>query len=210
MKFCSECGGRLRTTETTVKRKSFMCAACSKAHYHNPRVVVGCIAYHGDRLLMCRRAEEPARGLWSIPSGYLECGETLEQATAREAFEETGVALDPDQLDLYNVINMTDIEQVCILFRVGLPEVPRLCAGPECLEVAFMSEVQVARLSLAWQPSLGMETRDFFQQLRTGNFAIRLVRLASACGSIYSCRSYPLAADSGPIGTEVRGVTCPN
>jgi ADP-ribose pyrophosphatase YjhB (NUDIX family) len=150
------------------------------------------MAYHGDRILMCRRAEEPARGLWSIPSGYLECGETLEQAAAREACEETGVVLDPDKLELYNVINMTDVEQVCILFRIGLSQEPRLRAGPECLEVAFMSEDQVSCLNLAWQPSLGTETRDFFRQLRSGDFAIRLVRLASAGGATYACRSYPL------------------
>jgi ADP-ribose pyrophosphatase YjhB (NUDIX family) len=165
---------------------------CSKTHYRNPCIVVGCIAYHGDRILMCRRAEEPARGLWAIPTGYVECGETLEQAAAREALEETGITLDPDKLDLYNVINMTDVEQVCILFRIGLLQQPRLRAGPECLEVAFISEDQVSSLNLAWQPSLGTETRDFFQQLRIGDFAIRLVRLASAGGAAYACRSYPL------------------
>lgn len=151
---------------------------------------------------MCRRAHEPARGLWSIPSGYLECGETLEQATARETFEETGVVLDPDKLDLYDVINMTDAEQVSVLFRINLPTEPTLRAGSECFEVSFMSEAQVATHQLAWPASLSVETRDFFRQLRLGDFAIRLVRLASASAGSYSCRSYQIIGGCGSEGTR--------
>jgi len=127
---------------------------------------------------------------------------TLEEATARETFKETGVVFDPYRLDLYNVINMTDVEQVCILFRIGFSKAPTLRAGSECLEVAFMSEDQIATLDLAWQPSLGTEIRHFFQRWRLGDFAIRLVRLASAGGATYSCRSYPLrsaSSGSGPM-----------
>ena len=115
-----------------------------------------------------------------FPRGTSSAVRTLEEATARETFEETGVVFDPDRLDLYNVINMTDVEQVCILFRMGFSKAPTLRAGSECLEVAFMSEDQIATLDLAWQPSLGTEIRHYFQQLRLGDFAIRLVRLASA------------------------------
>jgi ADP-ribose pyrophosphatase YjhB (NUDIX family) len=141
---------------------------------------------------MCRRAEEPARGLWSIPLGYLESGETLEDAAAREIYEETGVVVDPKLLDLYNVINMTDVEQVCILFRVGLSTYAKPQPGVECLDVDFMSADQLPFHQLAWQSSLGRETREFFQQLSRGRFSIRLVRLASASGGMYSCRSYAL------------------
>jgi ADP-ribose pyrophosphatase YjhB (NUDIX family) len=197
MNYCSECGARLLERHTTDAARSILCPGCSKAHYRNPCVTVGCIAYHGDRILMCRRAEEPASGLWSIPSGYLECGETLEQATVRETLEETGVVIDPEMLDLYNVINMTDVEQVSVLFRMRLFEEPKVLAGLECADAAFMSEKQIAALKLAWEPSLGIEIRDFFQQLRTGSFSIRLVRLASAAGAAYSCRSYTLVAANG-------------
>ncbi len=202
MKFCSACGARLPALDTADLANSILCPSCSKSHYRNPCVTVGCIAYHGDRVLMCRRAEEPASGLWSIPSGYLECGETLEQATARETLEETGVVIDPEMLDLYNVINMTDAEQVSILFRTRLSDAPKVLVGAECAEAAFMSENQIATLDLAWQPSLGMEIRDFFQQLRTGNFAIRLVCLASAAGASYSCRSYTLIAGNNGFGRK--------
>jgi ADP-ribose pyrophosphatase YjhB (NUDIX family) len=200
MKYCNECGARLLARANPGEPRWFVCSACSKPHYRNPCIVVGCLAHYGGRILMCRRAEEPARGLWSIPSGYLECGETLEQATAREILEETGVSIDPAKLDLYNVINMTDVEQVCILFRIALPEEPAPSPGRECLEVGMMSEEQIARLELAWPPSLEMETRDFFQQLRLGEFTIRLVRLGSP-GAVYACRSYPLLDRAGSCRT---------
>jgi ADP-ribose pyrophosphatase YjhB (NUDIX family) len=193
MKFCSECGARLPVDEIAIRGQCVVCAVCAKSHYHNPRVTVGCLAHYESQILMCRRAEEPARGLWSIPSGYLECGETLEEATARETFEETGVRVDPAKLELYDIINMTDIEQICVLFRVRLASAPIVSVGTECLEVSWMSENQIATHRLAWQAPLETEIRDFFQQLRAGIFAIRLVTLASTSGTEYSCRSYALS-----------------
>jgi len=150
---------------------------------------------------LCAVAQKsPHAACGRFPRGTSSAVRTLEEATARETFEETGVVFDPDRLDLYNVINMTDVEQVCILFRMGFSKAPTLRAGSECLEVAFMSEDQIATLDLAWQPSLGTEIRHYFQQLRLGDFAIRLVRLASAAGATYSCRSYPLRSASSGSG----------
>jgi ADP-ribose pyrophosphatase YjhB (NUDIX family) len=57
-----------------------------------PEVCVGAVAVAGDRLLLVRRAQEPGRGLWSVPGGRVEAGETLADAVVRELAEETGVA----------------------------------------------------------------------------------------------------------------------
>jgi 8-oxo-dGTP diphosphatase len=56
-----------------------------------PLVGVGAVVVRDGALLMVRRAKDPARGLWSVPGGRLEHGETLAQAAAREVLEETGV-----------------------------------------------------------------------------------------------------------------------
>ena len=79
---------------------------------------------------MCCRAHPPAQGQWAPPSGYLESGESLEDAAARETFEETGVHVDPAKLELYAVINMTAIDQIAISFRVELPTIPQFRPAP--------------------------------------------------------------------------------
>ena len=64
----------------------FVCAACGTIHYQNPKVVVGCLPEWEDRVLLCRRAIEPRHGLWTLPAGFLENGETIHAgAHARNA-----------------------------------------------------------------------------------------------------------------------------
>jgi len=58
-----------------------------------PIVGVGAVIIDRDRVVVVRRAGEPALGEWSIPGGVLELGETLRQGAAREALEETGLAV---------------------------------------------------------------------------------------------------------------------
>jgi 8-oxo-dGTP diphosphatase len=57
-----------------------------------PELCVGAVAVAGDRLLLVRRGRDPGRGLWSVPGGRVEAGESLAQAVERELVEETGVA----------------------------------------------------------------------------------------------------------------------
>ena len=56
-----------------------------------PEVAVGAIAVDDDRLLLVRRGHGPAAGLWSVPGGRVEPGETLAEAVVRELGEETGL-----------------------------------------------------------------------------------------------------------------------
>jgi hypothetical protein len=54
-----------------------VCDACGVVHYQNPKIVVGCIPEWEDRILLCRRAIEPRYGLWTLPAGFMENGETV-------------------------------------------------------------------------------------------------------------------------------------
>lgn len=56
-----------------------------------PVVSVGVLVVHGGRILLAQRGHEPAEGLWTFPGGVVELGETLEEAAAREVWEECGV-----------------------------------------------------------------------------------------------------------------------
>lgn len=145
---------------------------------------------------MCRRANPPAQGQWSLPSGFLECGETLEEAAARETLEETGIAVEPANLELYAVSNITEIDQVAVTFRVEVGAKPGVRVGPECLEVAFLSEGQLGQKQVAWRESYGNESERFFGELRSGRFTIQLATLGSKGGGDFRAREYRLASAS--------------
>jgi ADP-ribose pyrophosphatase YjhB (NUDIX family) len=150
---------------------------------------------------MCRRAYEPGLGQWSPPSGFLECGESLEEGASRETFEETGLVIKPTDLELYAVVNMTAIEQVAISFRVELVSLPSLKTGLECLEVAFLSEEEISRKNLAWRESIGTTPRQLFGEIRSDRFSIQLISIGSGSGVGFKSRVYTIASKtlSGPI-----------
>jgi 8-oxo-dGTP diphosphatase len=58
-----------------------------------PRVAVGAVVKKDDRFLLVRRSQDPGKGLWAIPGGSVELGETLQQAAEREIKEETGITI---------------------------------------------------------------------------------------------------------------------
>ena len=58
-----------------------------------PVVGVGAVVVHEGRVLLVKRGAAPSRGLWAVPGGALELGETLQQGAEREILEETGVAI---------------------------------------------------------------------------------------------------------------------
>jgi len=117
-------------------RERSVCPDCGYVAYENPKVVVGSVVVSGGAVLMCRRAIEPRRGYWTLPAGYLELGETLEEGAAREAMEEAqaDIALD----GLLGVFSIARISQVLMIFRARFRDgQPRFAAGPESLEVAL-------------------------------------------------------------------------
>lgn len=197
MRYCSECGNPIsRQLVAGDGRERYACAACGTIHYQNPRIIVCCIVHSSDKILMCRRAHEPALGQWTLPSGYLECGETLEEGAARETLEETGIAVDPSELELYAVSNMTAIEQIAVTFRLEVGAEPVVHAGAECCEVAFLTEEQTHQNEIAWRESFGDGPRRFFQELRSRHFTIQLSTLGSKSGDDFRSREYPIASTS--------------
>lgn len=68
--------------------KRHVCTSCGEVHYINPRIITGCLGIWKEQILLCQRAIEPAKGKWTLPAGFLELGEPLEDGAKRETYEE--------------------------------------------------------------------------------------------------------------------------
>src|SRR5205807_2557843 len=109
----------------------FVCDTCQTIHYQNPKLVVGCLPEWGDQVLLCRRAIDPRIGFWTFPAGFMEQGESAEQAAARETMEESQA--DVEITSLYAVFSLPHISQVYMIFR-GAMRSSDHGAGSESLE----------------------------------------------------------------------------
>jgi ADP-ribose pyrophosphatase YjhB (NUDIX family) len=113
-------------------RERLVCDACGFVDYENPKIVVGSVVRVGDGVLLCRRAIEPRHGFWTLPAGFMELHETVEEAALREAWEEARARLRITAL--LAVYSIPRISQVQIMHLAELVE-PGFAAGPESLEV---------------------------------------------------------------------------
>lgn len=178
LRFCAHCGTRLkRRWNAREQRSRRACPQCNTVVYENPKVLVTTIVTWGDKVLLCQRAEPPAQGRWNAPSGFMECGETLEEAAAREIREETRVCIDPDELHLYAVSTLRNISEVYVSFRAEARE-PRVECGSECLEARYFTEEEFPWDRLAYPEMIGF-FRLFFRERRAGAFSIHLTHLDS-------------------------------
>jgi 8-oxo-dGTP diphosphatase len=74
-----------------------------------PLVGVSTVVHHDGKVLLVERSKPPWQGLWSLPGGHVEWGETLREAAVREVLEETGVTVEISRLvDSIDVINRED------------------------------------------------------------------------------------------------------
>jgi ADP-ribose pyrophosphatase YjhB (NUDIX family) len=118
-------------------RERLVCPSCGHIAYENPNIVVGSVVVEAGRVLLCRRAIEPRRGYWTLPAGFLEMGETVEEGARREAQEEAQahIALD-GVLAIYSI---SRIGQVQLIFRARFDGPPAFAAGPESEAVALFA-----------------------------------------------------------------------
>lgn len=172
MKYCSHCGEpvELRIPEGD-DRSRFICVNCSFIHYENPRLIVGSVPLHGDRVLLCRRAIEPRRGFWTLPAGFMENGESSLAGAQRETWEEARARLVDSSATLYRVFDLPYINQVYMFYRGELMD-GAYGVGPESLEVALFDERDIPWEELAF-PVVVETLQEFFADRRSGHFPVR-------------------------------------
>ncbi|MEE4202436.1 MAG: NUDIX hydrolase [Halieaceae bacterium] len=170
MKFCTQCGGALALTiPAGDDRERHVCTQCGHIHYQNPRIIVGCLPTHEDRVLLCRRAIEPRYGKWTLPAGFMENGETTAEGAARETWEEAEAKA--THMTLYRVFDVPQIHQVYVFYRCGVED-GRYGAGPESLETALFDEADIPWDQLAF-PVVSELLTEFFEDRVCGDYPVR-------------------------------------
>lgn len=175
MRFCSHCGSA-RLEQRVPDGDSLprtVCAQCATIHYENPKVVVGCLPEWEDRVLLCRRAIEPRLGLWTLPAGFLENGETVTAGAVRETLEEANARVSVH--DLYSMISLPQINQVYMMFRAGLTDLD-FGPGPESLEVELFPESRIPWETMAFR-TITRTLRNYFLDRKHGAFPLRISAL---------------------------------
>lgn len=149
MKFCQSCGSTVNIQiPDGDNRERHVCADCGEIHYQNPKIIAGCLPIWQDKVLLCKRAIEPRLNTWTLPAGFMENGESLEQAAFRESVEEANAAL--ENLRLYTVISLPHISQVYMMFLAELTNT-EFFPGVESLETELFSEDQIPWDDLAFK-----------------------------------------------------------
>ena len=175
MIYCSNCGTRvIEKVPEGDSRRRHVCTACHTVHYQNPKIVAGCIPLWDDRLLLCKRAIEPRYGLWTLPAGFMENGESTEQAAARETLEEAQAMV--GNMELYGVFSIPHINQVYMMFR-GHLQTADFAPGDESLDVRLFEEHEIPWEQLAF-PVVRLTLERYFTDLRKNHFPVYVENIA--------------------------------
>lgn len=167
MKFCSECGKPVvfRIPEGDNLPR-YVCEHCQTIHYQNPKIVTGCIPVWEDKVLLCKRAIEPRHGLWTLPAGFMENNETMEQGAMRECYEEATARVELQ--GLYALFSLPHINQVYVMYRARLLDLD-FAPGSESLEVELYLEKDIPWQQLAFR-TISHTLEFYFADRQSGNF----------------------------------------
>lgn len=176
MSFCTACGhltqDKVPLGDHQIRQ---VCVNCDTIHYVNPKVICGALAIWQDKVLLCRRAIEPRYGLWTLPAGYMELFETMEQGSARETREEAEAEVDIEHL--YCMYNIPRIGQIYVLFKAQLID-GKFGAGEESIESRLFAEHEIPWEQLAF-PSVERTLRHYFADKKQQNYPLHLETLGS-------------------------------
>lgn len=165
MKFCSTCGAPVELIIPDGDHlPRHVCTACKTIHYQNPRIIAGCVPQWQGRILLCKRAIEPRRGYWTIPAGFMENGEAVQEGAAREAMEEALANVEIGSL--LAIVNVIRAHQVHIMYRARLLDT-NFGVGPESLEVNLYDEDAIPWGDIAFL-SVEFALRRYFDDRRAG------------------------------------------
>jgi len=149
IKHCKACGSPTQyVVPPDDNRERATCTVCGTVHYENPLNVVGTVPIWNDKVLLCRRNIEPRYGLWTLPAGFMELGETAAEGALRETIEEAGARIELGEL--YTLLNVVKVGQLHLFYRARLLDTD-FAPGPETIEAQLFSEAEVPWEEIAFR-----------------------------------------------------------
>ncbi len=151
--FCPQCGHALERREVEDHRIRPVCPGCGWIVYMNPPIAVGVVATDEQgRVVLVRRGENPGKGLWGLPAGFMEIDETTEETARRECLEETGLEVELHELwgvwSFFHSYKQTS--GVLILYRATITG-GQATAGSDSVEVRLFSPGEIPYDELAFE-----------------------------------------------------------
>jgi ADP-ribose pyrophosphatase YjhB (NUDIX family) len=166
---CRACGSQVTyRVPAGDNRERAVCTACGEVHYENPINVVGTLPVWDGMVLLCRRNIEPRYGLWTLPAGFLELGETSAEGAVRETVEEAGARI--ELLGLFTLLNVVRAGQLHLFYRARMVDT-HLDPGPETIEARLFPEHEIPWDALAFR-TVRLTLEHFFADRRDGVFGI--------------------------------------
>jgi ADP-ribose pyrophosphatase YjhB (NUDIX family)/chorismate mutase len=159
-KFCPICSSKNLKQEN---KDLIKCQNCQFEWYQNPKPAANCICIDKDfRMLLTKRAFEPKKNYWGLPGGFVNTGETLEEATVREIKEELGIEIETERLKyffsdkdkyLYQEVNY---DTVGVVFELKLDdaEISKIKPNDDVLEIQFFTIDKIPWEKLAFTSTL--------------------------------------------------------
>lgn len=165
IKFCQWCGGPTKHEIPDGEEKlRAICTHCGKIAYQNPKMVVGCLIEHEGKVLLCKRNIQPSHGLWTLPAGYLEVGESAAQGAMRETWEEAGATV--EVISPFAQLDIPLIGQTYVIFLAKLKNL-HFAPGPESLECRLFALDEIPFDSLAFS-SIYVTLNLYLEDLKKG------------------------------------------
>ena len=175
IKFCNACGAEVKKiVPKDDDHARAVCIQCGNIQYENPKMVVGCLPVRDGRVLLCKRNIEPRKGLWTLPAGYLENGETVQDGAMRETFEETGSRV--KIIAPYRMFNIVFVHQIYFMFRAELMD-ENFGPTTESLEVRLFDLDLIPWNNIAFEV-IRQTLKDFLQDREREAFDFRIKDLA--------------------------------
>jgi ADP-ribose pyrophosphatase YjhB (NUDIX family) len=172
MKYCSECGHTVaKQIPEHDNRERFVCTRCGTIHYQNPRIIAGCLPVFAGQILLCRRNIEPRKGYWTLPAGFMEEGETLQQGAERETLEEAGIHVTAGSL--LSMISVPHISQVHIFFLAQMHNPEHAQNTTESTEIKLFAPHDIPWDEIAF-PTVSRTLRDYLADVNAGNLTYRV------------------------------------